>query len=129
VRRKPIPNITLDHAESGESVKTVGQTADMELKFGDSFNSAAFGIDKKGHVATKEGNSTLENHTLTLPELKVEEGERVIGEVITGLEVENDGTFTINKAYIGNLELTEYVIGGALAIEKNDNIDTAFGKL
>jgi len=122
-RRELVPRIRLDHAEPGEPTGSAGQTADQVLEFGKDFTSSTFATDDKGHVVSTE------DHTITLPTLSI--NDATSGKVMIDLDLDQKGAFTIKDEYIGNLPLTEYVVGETAnnKVEATDKLNAAIGKL
>jgi hypothetical protein len=115
VKRELTPRIRLDHAEPGEAIGTVGQSADQVLNFNQSFTSSRFATDLKGHVVSTE------EHTITLPTLSINNATN--GKVMTDLDLDQTGKFTIKENFVGNLPITEYAVG-ATASNKVEATDT-----
>ena len=123
VKRELAPRIRLDHAEPGEAIGTVGQSADQVLNFNQSFTSSRFATDLKGHVVSTE------EHTITLPTLSINNATN--GKVMTDLDLDQTGKFTIKENFVGNLPITEYAVGATASniVEATDTLNQALGKL
>ena len=122
-KRELIPRIRLDHAEPGEVIGSMGQTTDQTLGFNQSFVSSTFNLDAKGHVVSAE------DHTITLPTLSINDVTQ--GKVMVDLDLDQTGNFTIKDEYIGNLPMTQYIVGATAnnAVAATDTLNAAIGKL
>lgn len=124
--------ISIGHA-AGLTASTVGDSIDQTPKFGDTFQALRVGRDIAGHV------TTLSAHTVELPtpSLAVAVNPQTqnpqVGNIVTELNlVADEGAFTYNKDYVGNLALTGYTQATnsiASMPQATDSINDAISKL
>ena len=124
--------INIGHA-AGLTASTVGDSQNQSPKFGDTFQALQVGRDIAGHV------TTLSAHTVELPtpSLAVAVNPQTqnpqVGNIVTELNlVADEGAFTYNKDYVGNLALTGYAqTANSIASmpQATDSINDAISKL
>lgn len=114
--------LTLGHAYAGTASQYDKQAENQEPQFGATFNIPYNGFDEAGHLSVL-GNKTVK---IPLPFLNTAEGD-----VVTGLSlVPETGAFTMTKANVGTLKITDYLEGAdAGYLVNTDSINAAFGKL
>lgn len=117
--------VTISHAAPGTASNSKGDTSNQEPNFGATFKVLSAGIDQTGHV------KSLAEHTVKIPLPSLTDTDT--GNVVTGLSLAaSTGAFTLSRANVGTLALTEYVGPNSnitSSIVATDTINGAFNKV
>lgn len=118
-------SINILHNTPQEVVNTKGQSEDVNLKFGDTFNAVEFGIDAKGHVPS----SSFKHSVMTIPSLNIiDENDK---QILIDSEISEDGqSIVFDRENVGEFSLIGYELAeSGEPIVAADTINQAFGKI